>query len=108
MRVATCAEDYARANAGAKQIVTFDMNTDAYKTLQARGVDAVVDDSPIAKGFVSITTGLKLATLIAGTDSRYAIILRKGNGELRTAINKALAQIRADGSYMKFHSKWFD
>lgn len=87
VRVATSAEDYVRANAGAKQIITFDMNTDAYETLQTGKVDAIVDDSPIAKSFVSQMRDLKMATFIDGTNSQYAIVLRKGNDDLRNAIN---------------------
>ncbi len=111
VRIATSAEEFIRKNVKAKEIYTFHMNTDTYESLRIRKVlrevDAVVDDSPIAQWFVSSTPGLRLATTIAGTDSQYAIMFRKGNDELREAVNKTLKQIKADGSYDKFYQKWF-
>ncbi|HBS78598.1 MAG TPA: amino acid ABC transporter, partial [Pseudomonas sp.] len=35
------------------------------------------------------------------------IAVRKGNDELREKLNKALAEIRADGTYEKINAKYF-
>lgn len=112
VRLATTAEDFLRRYARAKSIRTlsirtFDMNTDAYKTLQAGEMNAVIDDSPIAQSFADSTPGLKLAGTIPGTEAQYAMMFRKGNDELRIAINDALTSIGADGTYDKIYRRWF-
>lgn len=107
VRVATSAEDFLRRYARAKSIRTFNMNIDAYKTLQAGDVDAVIDDSPIAQSFALSTPGLKLAGTIPGTEAQYAMMFRKGNDELRKAINDALTSIAADAAYDKIYRRWF-
>ena len=38
---------------------------------------------------------------------KNGIMLKKGNKELLAAINKALADIKADGTYLKISQKWF-
>ena len=107
VRLATSAEKFVRENAKAQEIHTFHMNIDAYEALRVGKVDAIVDDSPIAQWFVRSTPELKMITTIAGTDSQYAVMFRKGNDELREVFNKVLVQIEADGSYDKFYQRWF-
>jgi ABC-type amino acid transport substrate-binding protein len=108
VRIATSAEDFLRTSAHAKAISTFDMNTEAYKTLQMGKVDAVIDDSPIAQAFARSTPGLTLAGTIPGTDAKYAMMFRKGSDELRKVIDDALTKIEADGTYADIYRKWLD
>jgi polar amino acid transport system substrate-binding protein len=108
VRIATSAEDFVRRQTQVKAISTFDMNTEAYKTLQLGKVDAVIDDSPIAQAFARSTPGLQLAGTIPGTDAQYAMMFRKGNDELRSVINDALTKIEADGAYVDIYRKWLD
>jgi ABC-type amino acid transport substrate-binding protein len=108
VRIATSGEDFLRRHAQAKAISTFDMNTEAYQTLQMGKVDAVIDDSPIAQAFATSTPGLQLARTIPGTDAQYAMMFRKGNDELRRVINDALTTIKADGTYADIHRKWLE
>ena len=108
VRIATSAEDFLRANAQVKAISTFDMNTEAYKTLQMGKVDAVIDDSPIAQAFARSTPGLTLAGTIPGTDAQYAMMFRKSGAELRRVIDDALTKIEADGTYADIYRRWLD
>lgn len=108
VRIATSAEDFLRRHAQAKSIRTFHMNSEAYKTLLGAEVDAVIDDSPIAQAFVRSTPGLRLAATIPGTEAQYGTMFRKGDDELRIAINDALAKIEADGTYAEIYRKWFN
>lgn len=78
VRIATCAEELVRKWSGLQSIQTLDFNTDAYQALQQGVVDAVIDDSPIAKAFAQGEVGLKVATLIADTAAQYAMVFRKG------------------------------
>ncbi len=105
VRVATSAEDFIRRHAQIKSTRAFDMNTEAYKTLQAGEVDAVIDDLPIARAFATSTPGLELAGTIPGTNAQYAMMFRKGNDGLRRAVDDALAKLQADGTLRGDFSK---
>ncbi len=106
-RVATVAGEYARARLGQARIRTFDFNTDAYAALQAGDVDAVIDDRPIATYFVNSLPHLKIAKVIEGTESHYALMVAKGNDRLREAFDKALRELRAEGSLAEIGRSWF-
>jgi len=108
VRVATSAEDFIRRHAQIKSTRAFDMNTEAYKTLQAGEVDAVIDDLPIARAFATSTPGLELAGTIPGTNAQYAMMFRKGNDGLRRAVDDALAKLQADGTYAEISQKWLN
>lgn len=106
-RVATVAEECARARLQGARIRTFDFNTDAYAALAAGEVDAVIDDLPIATYFARSRRGLEIAQVIEGTESHYALMFAQGNDGLRKAMNRALAELRADGTYQRIHGTWF-
>jgi heme-degrading monooxygenase HmoA len=87
--------------------VTFDLNVEAYRALIEGGVDAVVDDRPIGGFFARMLPGLRLAQTIAGTESAYALMLAKGNDQLREAVNEALRELREDGTHERLVRRWF-
>ena len=81
----------------------------ALKELQSGGVDAVVADNGVVIHFVANNPGAKFKT-VADKDfqpEQYGIALKKGNTELQGKLNKALAEIRADGSYDAIYTKYF-
>jgi ABC-type amino acid transport substrate-binding protein len=81
----------------------------SYKNaLWSKLIDDLLEDSPIAQAFVRSTPGLRLAATIPGTDAQYGTMFRKGDDELRIAINDALAKIEADGTYAEIYRKWFN
>jgi len=41
------------------------------------------------------------------TKDQIGIMFNKGNNELVDAVNKALDEMRADGTYLKISEKWF-
>jgi len=76
--------------------------------LLAGRVDATVNDN---LSFLDFKTKkpdakIKIAATLADAD-RSGAIVRKGNPELVAAINKALADAKADGSYLKVLQKYF-
>jgi cystine transport system substrate-binding protein len=52
---------------------------------------------------------VKMVAVDTSPDSsnKSAVLIRKGNPKLRLAINKALADIRKDGTYEKISRKYF-
>ncbi len=82
----------------------FTVNVDAIEALKAGKVDAVVIDNEPAKSFVASNSGLQiLDTKLAEED--YAIALKKGN-ELTPEINKALDELKADGTIQGIVDKY--
>jgi polar amino acid transport system substrate-binding protein len=107
VRVATTAEQFVRSTVNAREVRTFHMNVDAYEAVRAGRVDALVDDAPIAQWFVDRIPELELASTVDGTDSQYAVMIRRGNEPLRRALNRALSEVRADGTYDRLFERWF-
>lgn len=106
-RIATTAEQFARATAKAAEIRSYHTNVEACEALRAGVVDAWIEDGPIAQWFVDRTPELELAGTIEGTDAHYAIMFRKGNDALRRAVDHGLAQLKADGTYDRLYERWF-
>ncbi len=81
----------------------------ALKELESGGVDAVVADNGVVIHYVANNPGGKFKTVSDKefVPEQYGIALKKGNSELQGKINKALAEIRADGSYDKIFAKYF-
>ncbi|ACC70713.1 amino acid ABC transporter substrate-binding protein [Paraburkholderia phymatum] len=74
-------------------------------------VDATVNDSLSFLDFKKHKPDakVKIAAVETASDSsdHSAVLIRKGNPELQAAINKALAEIKADGTYAKISEKYF-
>jgi ABC-type amino acid transport substrate-binding protein len=107
VRVATSAEEFLRDQVDTELIRTFHMNSEAYGALAAGGIEAVVDDSPIAQSFAKAVQGLQFVGAILGTEAQYGMVFKKGNDRLREAVNGVLADMQADGTYAQLYRKWF-
>ena len=73
---------------------------DAVQALSQGKIDAVVIDSEVAKKFVEETSGLKIL------DEAYAIAIKKGNKELLDGVNKALSELKGDGTIDSIIAKY--
>ncbi len=80
----------------------------AYLSVQGGGSDAVLYDAPNVEYYI-LTSGedeLKIVgDLLEGQD--YGIAVSKGNEELVTAMNEALAEMIDDGTYSEIFEEWF-
>lgn len=95
-----CTDDFGQEN-----VKQFSNGSLAVAALANGQVDCVVIDNEPAKNFVAANTGLKiLETTYADED--YAIAVKKGNTELLEKINKALNELKADGSFDKVVDKY--
>jgi polar amino acid transport system substrate-binding protein len=81
----------------------------ALKELESGGVDAVVADNGVVVNYVTNNQGAKFKVVndAAFAPEQYGIAVRKGNAELLGKVNKALADLKADGSYDKLYASYF-
>lgn len=107
VRRGTTAEAYVRQHTTLVPMQVSESNEELYALLGAGGLDAVIDDSPIAKWFSHSVPGLQFAGVLPGTDAAYAIMVRKGNNKLRAEINRALDEMANDGTRRTLLLRWF-
>ncbi|UTH73164.1 amino acid ABC transporter substrate-binding protein [Chromobacterium sp. IIBBL 290-4] len=92
---------------GAEVVATQGFN-ESVALLESGRVETTINDSLSFLDYKKKQPGSKLK--IAATESSgepSAVLLRKGNPELKAAIDKALAALKADGSYQKISHKYF-
>ena len=93
-----CSDTPENGGYGEDHVTAFDTGALAVMALVNGQVDAVVIDNEPAKSFVASNDGLKiLDTEFAVED--YAIGFAKGNTALLEAVNAAMAELKADGTF---------
>lgn len=107
VREATEAERYVRTAFPANNIVYAVTNKELYRKLQAGKIDLLVDDSPIAGGFLQKNKNLKIGMFLPKTDSSYAIAMKKGDTQLKKQFNETLTLLKENGTYQRIYKKWF-
>ncbi len=99
------ADDPEAPGYGADHVTAYDTGALAVQALIDGQVDAVVIDNEPAKAYVAANEGLKiLDTKFAVED--YAIGFAKGNDQLRNAVNAAMAELKADGTFQRIVDKY--
>ncbi|HEY1393288.1 MAG TPA: basic amino acid ABC transporter substrate-binding protein [Methylibium sp.] len=90
-------------------IKRFESTPLALKELEAGGVDAVVADNGVVVNYVAnnAAAGFKTVSDPSFAQEHYGIAVRQGDAELKGKIDKALAAIKADGSYAQIYAKYF-
>jgi ABC-type amino acid transport substrate-binding protein len=79
------------------KVKRFDTNPQAIQELLNNNADAAIMDDLVAYNVVHKTTGLKVVELKNIAKEDYGIGLRKGNDQLLSKINKALATLQKNG-----------
>ncbi len=105
----TTGEAWATENlkpAGA-EIVPFSKTSEAFAALEAKNVDAVVNDLPVTAQIVKEKGGAFAVVEEIPTGEQYGFAVAIENAELQAAINKALADLMASGEYQTIYDKWF-
>lgn len=108
VRKATEAEKFIKTYLQESKVIFSDTNEELYQLLKDRKIDLLIDDSPIAGGFLKLNNNLKVSLFLPGTESFYAIAIKKGNVQIRNSINTILSEIKKDGCWQKFYDKWFE
>lgn len=100
----TTGEQYLKDNE--YSIQAYKSGSEAVSALTAGKVDAVVIDNEVAKALSAEQNGATKVLDEALTKESYAIALKKGNDELTQQINKALDELKADGTLKKIFEKY--
>ncbi|MBK3641989.1 MULTISPECIES: transporter substrate-binding domain-containing protein [Streptomyces] len=102
----TTGEDYAKKQGF--DPVSFESSDAVLNGLRTGQVKAVVIDYPVVQGWLkdkANANAFKLAGQI-NTGEQYGFTVKKGNTELLAAVNKAIKNAKADGTYKKLYEKW--
>jgi ABC-type amino acid transport substrate-binding protein len=106
VQVDTTGQFKAEEIAGIKEIRKYDTILLAFEDLELGRIDAIMNDYPVNAYISKIRGGTKVVTTIM-TDEQYGIGIKQGNDELLEAINDALADMKADGTYDGIFEEWF-
>ncbi|MGW2912557.1 transporter substrate-binding domain-containing protein [Streptomyces asoensis] len=102
----TTGEDYAKKQGF--DPVSFESSDAVLNGLRTGQVKAVIIDYPVVQGWLKTKANADAFKVVdnLNTGEQYGFTVKKGNTKLVAAINKALADARADGTYKKLYEKW--
>lgn len=102
----TTGESYVKDKVDAGSVRSYGEVDDAFNALVAGQVDAVVFDLPGTQQAVKDLEGLAVRQSI-DTGEEFGIAFQEDNDALREAANKALAELKDDGTFAELYKKWF-
>ena len=97
VQTGTTGDIYASDDDAIGSVERYAKGMEAVMALQQNKVDAVIIDRATAQAFLSEVEGLTIVDE-SYTDEDYAAAIRKGNQALLDNVNKALAELKADGT----------
>lgn len=103
VQLGTTGEQQADKVEGAEVVKPESYNI-AFMMLHNRAADAVIADLSVADEFIKQGTFKRAGEPLSF--EQFAIISKKGNESLLDALNKALAVVKADGTYDAIVKKW--
>ena len=73
-----------------------------------RQIDGAIIDNAVAMYYLKQGADKDLKLVGEPTKSPGTVLgVKKGNKELQDAVNKALKELKEDGTYQKIYDKWF-
>lgn len=102
----TTGEDYAKSKG--YDPVSFESSDAVLNGLRTGQVQAVVIDYPVVQGWLKDKANADAFKVVdnLSTGEQYGFTVKKGNTKLLAAIDKALKNAKADGTYKKLYEKW--
>ncbi|MGI5510585.1 transporter substrate-binding domain-containing protein [Streptomyces sp. CA-106131] len=102
----TTGEDYAKKQGF--DPISFESSDAVVNGLRTGQVQAVVIDYPVVQGWLKDKANADAFSVVGNlnTGEQYGFTVKKGNTKLLAAINKALKDAKADGTYKKLYEKW--
>lgn len=106
VQASTTGAFFAEENLTNVELVQFPRAPQMYQALEAGQVDAVFNDLPVTLEAIKGRDHLQVVEQVE-TGEEYAIAVAKDNPALLEAINGALEEMFADGSYAEIYEKYF-
>ena len=105
----TTGKDWAEENLEPQgaQIKTFQAAPDAFRDLEAGNIDAIVNDEPSSADIIETNFPDQQIVEAIDTNEKYGFAFSKDNPELTEAVNGALAETVADGTYEEIFGRYF-
>ncbi|MFJ6567300.1 ABC transporter substrate-binding protein [Streptomyces sp. NPDC091292] len=102
----TTGEEYARGKGF--DPISFESSDAVLNGLRTGQVDAVVIDYPVVQGWLKDKANSGAFEIVDNLDTgeQYGFTVKKGNTKLLAAVDKALADAKADGTYKKLYEQW--
>lgn len=106
-KLGTTSEDFAKKEAGAKEVKLFPNNDAMFMELLSGGADAVIFDSPVVSNFMR-TAGQGQVKVVGPLymGQSYGIGFPKESPWV-AKVNAALKKMKEDGAYRELYVKWF-
>lgn len=106
VQIGTTNEEIARGIEGAT-VKTFQTFPDALKEVHVGRADATILDEPVARYYANIEGDKYEFVGEPFERAPVGIAVAKGNEDLVQAIQKALDELKQDGTYDQIYAKWF-
>jgi polar amino acid transport system substrate-binding protein len=102
----TTGEDYVKGKGF--DPISFASSDAVLNGLRSGQVQAVVIDYPVVQGWLKNKANADAFKVVGNlnTGEQYGFTVKKGNTKLLAAINKAIKDAKADGTYKKIYEKW--
>ncbi|MCH0562633.1 MULTISPECIES: ABC transporter substrate-binding protein [unclassified Streptomyces] len=102
----TTGEDYAKDKG--LDPVSFESSDAVLNGLRTGQVKAVIIDYPVVQGWLKDKANADAFQVVDNlqTGEQYGFTVKKGNTALREAVDKAITDAKADGTYKKLYEKW--
>ncbi|MET8245505.1 transporter substrate-binding domain-containing protein [Streptomyces sp. NPDC005202] len=102
----TTGEDYAKKKGF--DPISFESSDALLNGLRTGQVQAVIIDYPVVQGWLKDKANADAFKVVdnLNTGEQYGFTVKKGNTKLLAAINKAIKDAKADGTYKKLYEKW--
>ncbi|MFG2950245.1 transporter substrate-binding domain-containing protein [Streptomyces adustus] len=102
----TTGEEYAKSHGF--DPISFESSDAVLSGLRSGQVQAVIIDYPVVQGWLKDLANADEFKVVdnLNTGEQYGFTVKKGNTKLLAAINKAIADAKADGTYKKLYEKW--
>ncbi len=103
----TISEEYAKKISGAK-IVSYGTNAEASLAILRQQADAFINDEAVVRYYMANQGGAEIVKTSGDIIEKYqaALAVKKGNA-LKNDLNKAMDELKKDGTMAKINVKWF-
>jgi len=90
----------------------FDNSSEALLEMQVGNAPAAIVDKPVGEYYSSLEGKgkgkVKVITIADSKSELLGFVMNKENKDLQTKVNKAIADMKKDGTYGKIYKKWFN